>query len=209
MRRSRAEAAETREQILHTASRLLRRQGIAGTGVAEVMKAAGLTHGGFYKHFPSKDALMAEACEAGLSSTQDTLRREAESRSRSHRLKSVLDAYLSTAHRDAPEYGCAIAALGPEAGRAGGETRRTITEGVRNLADIVASALEADDTDRERESHAAVAAMVGALILARTVDDPALSDAILQDTRRYLLDKASRPEPGGTAAEDSTTDQRG
>jgi TetR/AcrR family transcriptional repressor of nem operon len=187
MRRSRAEAAETREQILETASQLLRRQGVAGTGVAQVMAAAGLTHGGFYKHFPSKEALVAEAIQAGLANTQGGLRRQAEATADEDRLRAILDAYLGMAHRDAPEQGCAIAALGPEAARSGDDARHAVTEGVRNLADIVAGALDRQDEEHGAESRAVVAAMVGALILSRIVDDPDLSEAFLADTRRYLL----------------------
>jgi len=116
MRKSREEAAETHKRIVQAAARQFREKGIAATGLAELMKAAGLTHGGFYKHFASKDQLVAEATAAAV----DSLLKEMAAHPT---FKSALAAYLSTRHRDNPASGCPLAALGDELARSGKEAR--------------------------------------------------------------------------------------
>src|SRR5258708_7675930 len=126
MRKSREEAAQTRKHIVRAAARQFREKGIAATGLAELMKAAGLTHGGFYKHFASKDRLVAEATAAAV----DSLLKEMAAHPT---FKSAVAAYLSTRHRDNPASGCPLAALGDELARSGKEARAAATAGVTKL----------------------------------------------------------------------------
>jgi len=193
MRKLREEAAETRRRIIAAATTEFRRQGIAATGLAEVMAAAGLTHGGFYRHFASKGALVAEACAAALATV--TARMEAAAASRKlprKRLKAAVERYLSAAHRDTPAEGGPLAALGSELARADPATREEATAGFLELADIIADGLDGVRPRAASErSLAAVATMVGALTLSRIVTDAALSDAILRSARQQILDARS------------------
>lgn len=194
MRYSKEHKEQSRARILATASRLFRERGVEGIGVADLMKAAGLTHGGFYGHFASKDALVAAAVEEALTkgraALSKTVSRATASKAASKAaasqegpgpegLRALLDLYLSPLHRDTPGAGCAIAALGAEAPRAAPETRRAFTEGIGALAALVADTLP-EGPDRRERALATVATMVGAMVMARAVDDPRLSEEILQ-----------------------------
>lgn len=177
MRVSREKAAENRERILDEAARLFRERGLAGVGVDALADAAGLTHGGLYSQFGSKERLAAAALEHAL----------AGSAARMGRARSVADyaaRYLSPAHRDAPGGGCALAALGCEVPRQGGAIRAAFTAGVRRMVDRLSALLPGDaDGAREKDALAAAATLVGALVLARAVDDPVLSDRIMAAAR--------------------------
>jgi TetR/AcrR family transcriptional regulator, transcriptional repressor for nem operon len=131
MRKSREEAAETRKRIVRAAALQFREKGIAATGLAELMKTAGLTHGGFYKHFASKDQLVAEATAAAV----DSLLKEMAAHPT---IKSAVAAYLSNRHRDNPASGCPLAALGDELARSGKEARPAATAGFMRLVDRLA-----------------------------------------------------------------------
>lgn len=180
MRVSREKTKQTHDRILDAASRLFREQGIAAVGVDAVMQAAGLSHGGFYRHFPSKDALAAAALGHAL---DQTLSAQAAYAS----LDEVVSAYLSAEHRAAPGEGCAIAALGPEVARLDGKARATLTENVKAQIDRLA-ALQPEGTAEPRQrAVATLAGLVGALVLARAVDDVAVSDEILEATHAVLL----------------------
>jgi TetR/AcrR family transcriptional repressor of nem operon len=190
VRKSREEAAETRRRIIASAATEFRRRGIAATGLAEVMAAAGLTHGGFYRHFASKDALVAEASTAALAAVNERMAEAASSRrSKRKGLKEVAERYLSAGHRDNPAIGCPLAALGSELARAEGETRSAATEGFQKLVEIVAQGY---DGLRPREARtraiAAVATMIGALTMARVVTDEVLSEDILRSAREKILE---------------------
>lgn len=179
MKVSREQAAQNRDRILETAARLFRERGFDGIGVADIMKDAGLTHGGFYGHFDSKQELMAQACAQSLAKSVDRWE-DAFERSPKDPLGGVVQAYLSTKHRDNPGLGCTLAALGPDAYRQGIQVRRTLTAGLNSLVDILMRALPTrSKAAKRREALAAFSAMVGGLILARAVDDKALSDEIL------------------------------
>lgn len=206
MRRSSAEAAETRDKIVQTASRLFRQKGINGIGVAELMQQAGLTHGGFYKHFSSKSALVAEACHRALGQGRERLAAAADQAAPDAVLVAIVDSYLSTRHRDHPEHGCAIAALAAEAIREGGEAKEAMASGVQALIELIARHLPGTDPDAaEQRAAAVVAAMVGALTLSRTIADPALSEAVLRNTRELILASVAT-EVGG--AEESGAPSR-
>lgn len=180
MKVSRAEAAQNRERIIEVAARLFRERGFEGIGVAELMNFAGLTHGGFYGHFASKEDLMAQACARALEGSLDALHQVAE-RGGGNALSAVASAYLSPAHRDRPGEGCALAALGAEAARHGSPVRGAFTQGVRSLADRLTRLVPGKSKRAKRERALAIfASMVGALVLARAVDDAELSEEVLQ-----------------------------
>ncbi|MFT3809802.1 MAG: helix-turn-helix domain-containing protein [Micropepsaceae bacterium] len=168
MKVSRARQAENREKIVESASRLFREKGFEAVTIADIMGDAGLTHGGFYGHFPSKTALMAEALALGPAALQGDL-------------KDVAKAYLTPAHRDSVGRGCPYAALGGEAARLPAEDRAGVTARLRARIDALAGE---DDPAKRRWAIAGWSAMVGALLLSRISADPALSDEILAETRR-------------------------
>jgi TetR/AcrR family transcriptional repressor of nem operon len=187
MRVSREKAAEHRDRIIDAAGALFRTKGFGGIGVADIMKAADLTHGGFYGHFASKDDLVAQAS------------RRAMARAAVNWAKVVADAteepyaallthYLSPRHRDDPGKGCAFAALSGDAARGSKTVRRAFAEGLQPLLDILAEAIPGrSKAVRRRKALTAMAALVGALTLARAVDDAALSGEILEAAQRELL----------------------
>jgi len=177
MRKSREEAAETRKRIVQAAARQFREKGIAATGLAELMKAAGLTHGGFYKHFASKDQLVAEATAAAV----DSLLKEMAAHPT---FKSAVAAYLSTRHRDNPASGCPLAALGDELARSGKEARVAATAGFMRLADTLAG--DTCNAAARREALVAAATMIGAVTMSRLVTDPELSAEILFAAEKSL-----------------------
>lgn len=183
MRNSRQVAAENRERIVAAAARLFRERGIAAVGVAELMEEAGMTHGGFYKHFESKDALIAEACAFSFQDPGGGLRAAAESAPAGQELKAIVDRYLSRRHRDNPGTGCAVAALGGEVANRESPAREALQAGRARLVALVAQYWRGPDA-RERAS-AFVSTMVGALIGARLADS-ASSDAVLRAARREL-----------------------
>jgi TetR/AcrR family transcriptional repressor of nem operon len=172
--------------MLEQAGRLFRRRGIGAVGVADITKAAGLTHGAFYGHFPSKSVLAAETCRAGLLASAAAWRRRAERAARAgiDPVGALIDAYLAPGHRDAPEGGCSIATLGPEAAR-DPELRAALADGTEALLaalrDVLADARPAIAAqDRAAAALAMLSAMNGGLILARMlVDRPDASAAAL------------------------------
>src|SRR5215471_5707337 len=184
MRKSREEAAETRARIIRKASKEFNQHGIAGTGLADVMKSAGLTHGGFYKHFQSKDELVAEALEGGLEKSFRGMEHAAEEGA----IAEVINEYLSCVHRDDFDNACPLPALGTELWRAGGKTRQKASDGVLRFVSIVEKRLkDLPAKDRRSRAHAIVAALVGSMMLSRMVTDSRLSDRFLQDTRDSVL----------------------
>lgn len=174
MARSQEHKAESRKAILQSAARLFRERGVEGVTVAEVMQNAGLTHGGFPRHFASKQDLVTAALADVFETDAEAPLLPTDS------LASFARAYLRPEHRQSVGRGCVFAALGAELARAPEATRATATDEVRRQI----AALSQDVT--RDQAIGAWAAMVGAMTLARIVDDPALSDDILQATRRFL-----------------------
>ena len=173
MRKSKEEAAETRARIIRKASKEFNQHGIAGTGLADVMKSAGLTHGGFYKHFQSKDELVAEALERGLEKSFQAIEHSADERA----IAELISEYLSPVHRDHFDDACPLPALGTELWRAGGKTRHKASEGVLRFVSLVEKHLKGlPAKDRKSRAHAIVAALVGSMMLSRIVTDSKLSD---------------------------------
>jgi TetR/AcrR family transcriptional repressor of nem operon len=173
MRVSRKKAAENRELIVETASRLFRAKGVDAVGIDAIMNDAGLTHGGFYGHFASKDDLFAEAVTRALEHAL-------EKQSHFTDLKALVADYLSGRHLADRPGGCAIAALGGDIARQSEGARRGVTAHVRTQLERFTRLLrDGGEVDGRRRAIAAFAGMVGALTLARAVDDPVLSKEIL------------------------------
>jgi TetR/AcrR family transcriptional repressor of nem operon len=195
MRVSRQKAAENRERIIDAAGALLRANGFAGIGVADIMKAADLTHGGFYGHFNSKDDLVAQACRKVTAQAADNWRKTA-AKSPDDAYAALLTRYLQPRHRDEPGQGCVFAALGADAARSGTVVQHAFADGLEPLIDLLAkSAPGATKAERRRRGVAAMAGLVGALLLARAVGtkgNKEFSDEILEATRRELLAAGSR-----------------
>ena len=177
MRVSREQADAHREKILESAGTLFRAHGYDGIGVADIMRRAGLTHGGFYGHFASKDDLAAEI-------TGRVLRREGWLERLTGKpdpsYADLVRGYLSAKHRDDPGHGCFFAAVGSDVARQPRSVRRAFTDGVRRRLDIIRSLVPGrSSAARRRKAIATLAGLVGALVLARAVDDRSLSDEIL------------------------------
>jgi TetR/AcrR family transcriptional repressor of nem operon len=184
MRKSKQEAAKTRERIVTAAAAEFRRKGIVATGLSDLMTAAGLTHGGFYKHFESKDQLVAEACaEAVETAICDKLAAAASDGA------GAAAAYLSTGHRDNPATGCPLSAIGSELARSDEKTRAAATAGFLKLVEIMAAhAGKLPPATARRRALVAVSTMIGALTLSRIVTDPELSAEILKEAEKSLAD---------------------
>lgn len=183
MKVSREQAARNREKVVDTASRLFRARGVEGVGIGEVMRECGLTHGGFYNQFDSKEALAAEACAASLARSVARWREVVTEAGEGDAAKAIAANYLSARNRDAPETGCALIALGPDAARRGGDLGDAFRRGFEELTGILQQSLP--DRPRE-EALARMAQMVGAMVLARGVADMGLSDEILAAVRKAL-----------------------
>ena len=177
----------THDRIVDVAARTLRRSGYAGVGVADVMKQAGLTHGGFYAHFESRDALLAEAIErAGRDSAANISRRIDAARTRGHSaLRGLVEGYLSDEHLSAAETGCVVAATSSEMPRQSAALRALSSARVNNLIAMVKQALPKGG--RQEQAAVIAATMVGALQLARTVGPNAQGKALLAAARKSLL----------------------
>ncbi|TPW27389.1 TetR/AcrR family transcriptional regulator [Martelella alba] len=190
MRVSREQVEENRKTLLTAAGRLFRARGFDAVSVAEVMKEAGLTHGGFYGYFKNKDDLIGQAM-AAVFETAETSPQEPE---------RLLAQYLSPQHRDDPGRGCPMAALAGETIRQPGGVRAEMTAGLRRqLAALAGSLPGADEAARHRAAVGIWSGMVGALMLSRMSDDPALSDDILSEARAWLTEALPEALPGGAA----------
>jgi AcrR family transcriptional regulator len=188
MKRTPARSKEaTHERIVDVAARAIRSSGYHGTGVADIMKAAGLTHGGFYAHFGSRDALLAEAADrAGFESVQ-LLQRLAAGASGSPALQAMIQGYLSKAHMESVEGGCHFAALGSEMPRQAPEVRHAATRRVKETIDLIARQLpDWGQPSAHERALVTLATMVGTLVLARAVDDSKLSDALRDAAIKHL-----------------------
>ena len=179
MKVSREQAAQNRERILEAAAQRFRECGFEGIGVADLMKEADLTHGGFYGHFSSKEELIAEASARALTQSLALWGKLAD-RASGDPLSAVVGAYLTGRHRDNPGTGCVLAALGSEVSRQGPAVRRTVTDHVRSAFDLLAKLIPGKSkAARRRKAISTYATLVGAMVIARAVDDRALSQEIL------------------------------
>ena len=179
MKVSREQAAKNRERIVVAAAQRFRERGFDGIGVADLMKEAGLTHGGFYGHFSSKEDLIAEASARALTSSLALWSKLAQ-RAPGDPLSAIAGVYLTSRHRDNPGTGCLLAALGPDVSRQGPAVRRAVTDYVRSACDLLAKLIPGRSrAARRQKAISAYATLVGAMVMARAVDDQALSEEIL------------------------------
>ncbi|GGC80928.1 TetR/AcrR family transcriptional regulator [Chelatococcus reniformis] len=179
MKVSREQVAENRQRILDAAARLFRERGFDGVTVAEIMKAAELTHGAFYGHFRSKEELIAQTCGHVLGAGSGSEAPPA--------LKDYAAAYLSPRHRDDVGGGCLFVGLGSEAVRASPDVRHTLTDAIRRKVEALSRTAPGKTAEaRRRAAIGSWAAMVGAVLLARLADDEALADELLAETRAWL-----------------------
>ncbi len=181
MRVSKEQAAENREGILKAASRLMRERGIAGVSVDALTEAAGMTHGSLYSQFGSKERLVEEAVAYAITTKEQDV-------PEAFAVRDFISQYLSAAHRDAPGNGCALAALACEMSRQSQTVREPFTAGLQRMISRLSNGFPSDKKQRKRREDALVtiASLVGAVVLARAVNDPKLSDDILRATRTKL-----------------------
>ena len=181
----------TREAIVGAAAAELRGRGIEGARVSDLMAGAGLTHGGFYAHFESKDELVGEACAEGVVAATDALVAVAEAAAPERRVQALLDAYLTAERRDAA--GCTLATLGSELARQPPAVRERFTAALLDAVERLGATMPAADAARRGDQVLAmVSSMVGAMMLARAVSDPGLSDRLLDVGRRGIAGAVER-----------------
>jgi len=191
MKVSKAQAAEHREGIVDAAARLYREKGLEGVGVAEITRDAGLTHGGLYRHFASKDALAREACLRAFDWTITPLE-GLDSAGADHdpaaRLRALVHGYLSANHRDRPGDGCPAAALATDAARAGPEMSEVFALGVERNIQRFMEVVQGEEPSKRAQTIVTLSSMVGALLLARATaaGNPELSEEILATLREQL-----------------------
>jgi AcrR family transcriptional regulator len=176
------------ERIVSAAARAIRRSGYDGTGVADIMKEAGLTHGAFYAHFASREAMLAEAAQRACAESAAAAADVVASTPPKSALASMLRAYLSREHLEQAEMGCPLAALGSETPRQAPEVRRVTTRHIKEMIDLVArQSSDWGQPGAHEQALVTIATMVGALLLARAVDEPALSDRLLKAALKRLI----------------------
>ena len=182
MRKSKEETAESRRRILDAAAQLYREKGFDGVGVAEIMEAAGMTHGGFYRHFPSKEALIGEAMSETFIDRAARLTPNDGVDGRDL-VRRYVETYLSQAHLQTPELGCPVAAVGSEAAHIGGRVSRVFDEGIERLVNRIALALGGHDEQRAQALRL-LSTMVGAVVVARAVGaQSAIREEVLDAVR--------------------------
>ncbi len=188
MRYSKEHKLETHARIVKKASVRLREKGAHGIGVADLMKDAGLTHGGFYAHFDSREALVIEAFAYAMDRSTERWRKLAEATPPEKRLEVIVDSYLTSLHRDDPGHGCSLTALGAEIARESPKTRKAFAAKLEQMIDMLAGQIpELPRKAARKQATAAIATMVGTLMLARIAGSGELSDEILGAGRDAAL----------------------
>lgn len=188
MRKSKAETAETRRRIVEIAARQFSAKGIHATGLSDVMSEAGLTNGGFYRHFESKDQLVAEAFETGISGVIGAFEAATENRrTAKEAFRAIVETYVSAAHRDQVGGGCPVASMGSELARSEEKTREAAVQGIDDILETIATRSGRKDADAAHEDAVfTLAAMIGGLTLSRIIVDPEASDFVLETVKRHL-----------------------
>jgi TetR/AcrR family transcriptional repressor of nem operon len=186
-RKTGLKSEQTRKRIVQAAAAAYREHGIDGVGVRDIMKRAGLTQGGFYFHFADKDELFKEASREAALGSIEKFAGYADSAPPGKKLQAFIDGYLSAEHRDHPETGCMMSALGGEVGRVDPKRRAAFNDGVGVLLALV-SKYVAGETTAERRQNAGLlmASLAGVLMVARVLDDPKSSDRLLANARRFF-----------------------
>jgi TetR/AcrR family transcriptional repressor of nem operon len=186
MRVSRIQAAENRQTVIDVASRLFREHGFDGIGLKDLMKGAGLTQGAFYKQFASKDDLAAQASERALESATRRWSAAAESNPKDP-LGAVVAFYLSMGHREERMDGCPVVALGSDAARQGADVKASFEAGIRKYLEMLGRWVGEPDGKDSRKAMAILSTMVGAVVLARAVNDERLSKQFLQAAAESVM----------------------
>ena len=192
MRYSREHKLETHARIVKRASVRLREKGAHGIGVADLMKDAGLTHGGFYAHFASREALVIEAFAHAMDRSTEHWRKLAERTPPEQRMAAIVDSYLTPVHRDDPGHGCAIPALSAEIARESPKTRKAFAAKLEQMIDALA--VQLPDLPRKaarKQATAAIATMMGTLVMARVAGNGEFSDEIMGAGREAVLGRAA------------------
>jgi TetR/AcrR family transcriptional regulator, transcriptional repressor for nem operon len=187
MRHSKEDKAVSHERIVAAAAARIRESGTEQPGVAEIMRAAGLTHGGFYKHFGSRDELIVEAVEHAMSENQSRVHEL--SAGAEDPLAAWADTYLAIEHREDPATGCAVVALGTDIQRVGGPAQEAYRAQVDRYLVYLQQLLEGDDETTRRRATLTLSAMVGAILLARALGPTPRSDEILRDVREAVRER--------------------
>lgn len=187
MRLSRKAKAKHHEEITSAASKMLRERGIERTSVADLMRDVGLTHGGFYRHFKSKDELVATSAAKAFHEVVERFEIRTENVGAKAALIEYVLEYLSKAHRDDPTIGCMISACGAEAARYGNVVRDAFTAGISKLLELAAEGLSSPEDRRIERAIELGGLMLGALVMARASNDAQLSETILADAKRRAL----------------------
>jgi TetR/AcrR family transcriptional repressor of nem operon len=196
MRYSREHKLETHERIVKRASVRLREKGAHGIGVADLMKDAGLTHGGFYAHFDSREALVIEAFAHAMERSTERWRKLGETTPPEQRLTAIVDSYLTPVHRDDPGHGCAVPTLAAEIARESPKTRRAFAARLEQMIDVFADQIP--DIPRKaarKQATAAIATMMGTMVMARVAGTGEFSEEILAAGREAVLGRAAAPKP--------------
>lgn len=195
MRYSRQHKLETHARIVKKASVRLRERGAHGIGVADLMKDAGLTHGGFYAHFDSREALVIEAFTHAMDRSTEHWRKLAEQTTPEKRLAKLVNTYLTPVHRDDPGHGCAIPALGAEIARESAKTRRVFAGRLEQMIDTLAEQIQGVPRKAARkQAMSAMATMMGTLVMARIAGTGDFSEEILTAGREAVLAPPKSPK---------------
>jgi len=193
MRYSKEHKQETHARIVRKASVRLREKGAHGIGVADLMKEAGLTHGGFYAHFDSREALVIEAFNYAMDRATERWRKMAEETPPEKRLATIVESYLTTIHRDDPGRGCAVPTLGPEIARESPKTRKAFAAKLEEMIEMMADQVpELPRKAARAQAIAALSTMAGALVLSRVAGSGEFSEEILGTAREALLGRAAK-----------------
>jgi TetR/AcrR family transcriptional repressor of nem operon len=196
MRYSKEHKQETHAKIVKKAAVLLREKGAHGIGVADLMKEAGLTHGGFYAHFDSREALVVEAFAYAMDRSTERWRKIAEQTSPDKRLATIIQSYLTPVHRDDPGHGCAVPALGAEIVRESPKTRKAFAAKLEQMIDMLADQVSGAPRKAARKhAVATLATMMGTLVLARIAGNGEFSDEILDVGRDAALGRTAAKKP--------------
>jgi TetR/AcrR family transcriptional regulator, transcriptional repressor for nem operon len=193
MRYSKEHKQETHARIVRKASVRLREKGAHGIGVADLMKEAGLTHGGFYAHFDSREALVIEAFNYAMDRSTERWRKMAEETPPEKRFATIVESYLTALHRDDPGHGCAVPTLGPEIARESAKTRKAFAAKLDEMIEMMADQVpELPRKVARQQAIAALSTMAGALVLSRVAGSGEFSEEILGAGREAVLSRAAK-----------------
>jgi TetR/AcrR family transcriptional repressor of nem operon len=209
MKVTRAQATQNRDRVIATAARLFRERGFDGIGISDLMKEVGLTHGGFYAQFPSKEHLMAEAATKAADEREAVMHQQFQDAPEKG-VPGFAERYLSRRHRDNPGEGCYMATLGIDVARHGPLVRDAFTRSVQSALEILAKAENAGSEKKRRsQAIADYAMMIGGMVLARAVSDENLSDEILGSVKIQIAESHSEtPMPSGRKTRKEGADAR-